>query len=141
MMEELSAKLGFCHENSTSYYPQANGQVEAINKVLKTMLHRMVGDHKSNWHLILFSTLWAYCTSMKIDTGFTPFKLDYGLEVVLPIQCQIPSLQLAVELLPNTSTEEARFLYLNNLDETRRDASLANEAHKKHVKAQYEKYI
>ena len=31
MMEELSAKLGFRHENSTPYYPQANGQVEAIN--------------------------------------------------------------------------------------------------------------
>ena len=25
MMEELSAKLGFHHANSTSYYPQANG--------------------------------------------------------------------------------------------------------------------
>ena len=42
MMEELSSKLGFCHENSTSYYPQANGQVEAINKFLKTMLRWMV---------------------------------------------------------------------------------------------------
>ena len=48
MMEELSAKLGFHHENSTPYYLQANGRVEAINKVLKTMLRRMVGDHKSN---------------------------------------------------------------------------------------------
>ena len=48
MMEELSAKLGFLPENSMLYYPQANGQVEAINKVLKTMLPRMVGDHKSN---------------------------------------------------------------------------------------------
>ena len=67
-MVELSAKLGFHHENSTlyypqangqfesinrhenstPYYPQANGQVEAINKVLKSMLWRMVGDHKSN---------------------------------------------------------------------------------------------
>ena len=47
-MVELSAKLGFRHENSTPYYPQANGQVEAINKVLKTMLRWMVGDHKSN---------------------------------------------------------------------------------------------
>ena len=35
MMEELSAKLGFCHVNSTPYYLQTNGQVEAINKVLK----------------------------------------------------------------------------------------------------------
>ena len=48
MMEELSAKLSFRHKNSTPYYPQANGQFEAINKVLKNMLHRMVGDHKSN---------------------------------------------------------------------------------------------
>ena len=57
MMEELSAKLGFHHENSTPYYLQANGQVEAINKVLKTMLRWMVGDHKSNWHLVLFFSL------------------------------------------------------------------------------------
>ena len=47
MMVELSAKLGFHHENSTPYYPQANGQVEAINKVLKTMLRWIVGDHIS----------------------------------------------------------------------------------------------
>ena len=38
MMEELSAKLGFCHENSTPYYPQDNGQVEAINNFLKNIL-------------------------------------------------------------------------------------------------------
>ena len=82
MIAELSAKLGFHHENSTPYYPQDNGQVEAINKVLKTMLRRMVGDHKSNWHLTLFSTLWAYRTSVKIATSFTPFQLVYGLEIV-----------------------------------------------------------
>ena len=43
MMAELSVKLGFRHDNSTPYYPWANGQVEAINKVLKTMLQWMVG--------------------------------------------------------------------------------------------------
>ena len=141
MIDELSAKLGFRHENSTPYYPQANGQVEAIKKVLKTMLRQMVGDHKSNWHQTLFSTLWDYRTSMKTATSFAPFQLVYGLEVVLPIQCQIPSLKLAIELLPNTSTEEERFLYLTSLCETRRDVALVNEAHKKHVKAQYDKYV
>ena len=59
--------------NSTPYYPQANGQVEAINKVLKTMLRQMVGDHKSNWHHILFSSLWDYRTLVKTTTGFMPF--------------------------------------------------------------------
>jgi transposase InsO family protein len=38
MISELTEKLGLQHENSTPYYPQANGQVEAINKVLITML-------------------------------------------------------------------------------------------------------
>ena len=99
------------------------------------MHHQMVGDHKSNWHHVLFSTLRAYLTSVKITTSFTPFQLVYGLEAVLLIQCQIPSLQLVIELLPDTSAEEERILYLNNLDETRRDTALANEAHKKCIKA------
>ena len=33
------------------------------------------------------------------------------------------------------------FLYLNNLDETRRDDALVKEAHKKCVKAQYNKSV
>ena len=43
--------------------------------------------------------------------------------------------------MQNTSTKEEIFLYLTNLDETRRDVALANEAHKKHVKAQYDKSV
>jgi transposase InsO family protein len=42
IMFELTEKLGLLHENSTPYYPEANGQVEAINKFLTTMLRRMV---------------------------------------------------------------------------------------------------
>ena len=141
MMAKLSTKLGFLHENSTPYYPHAHGQVEAINKVLKTMLCRMVGDHKSNWHLNLFSTLWDSRTSVKMITGLTPFQLVYGLEVVLLIECQIPSLKLAVEILPNNSTKEEILLHLTNLDESRRDAALANEAHKKCIKEKYDKFV
>ena len=122
-------------KNLSSYYPQANGQVEGINKVLKTILRRMVGDHKSNWHLILFSSLSACRTSVEIAIGFTTFHLVYGLKVVLLIQCHISSLQLVFKILPNTSTEEEIFLYLSNLDETHRYSTLANDAHKKCIKA------
>ena len=38
MMDELSSKLGYKKEYSSSYYPQANGQVEAVNKSLKSIL-------------------------------------------------------------------------------------------------------
>ena len=50
------------------------------------------------------------------------------MESILPIECEIPSLKLAVELLPKTSVEEERLLYLMRLDETRRDATLVIEA-------------
>ena len=73
MMSELHVKLGFLHENSSPYYPQENGQVESINKVLKTMLKLMVGVKKTSWHLHLFSTLLAYRTLVKTTIGFTPF--------------------------------------------------------------------
>ena len=55
---------------------------------------------------MLFSALWAYRTSIKSATGFTPFQLVYGMEAMLPIEFEIPSLKLAVELLPDTSPEE-----------------------------------
>jgi len=73
--------------------------------------------------------------------GFTPFQLVYGLEAILPVQCEISSLKLAVDVLPGTSEEEAHFLELIQLDETRHDATLANEAHKKWVKAQFDKNV
>ena len=44
-------------------------------------------------------------------------------------------------MLPETSEEEVCFLELIDLDETRRDAAMANEAHKKHIKAQYDKNV
>jgi hypothetical protein len=87
-MSELHTKLGFHHENSSLYYPQENGQVEAIKKVLKTILQCMVGTNKTSWHLQLFSALWAYQTSVKTATGFMSFQLVYDIEAVLEIECQ-----------------------------------------------------
>jgi len=46
-----------------------------------------------------------------------------------------------IDLLPKTSEEEAHFLELIHLDETRRYVVLANEAHKKCVKVQFDKNV
>ena len=48
MMIELATLLHFDQEHSSPYYLQANGQVESINHVLKTILQRMVGKYKLN---------------------------------------------------------------------------------------------
>jgi hypothetical protein len=49
---------------------------------------------------------------MKSAMGFTPFQLVYDIESVVPFECEIPSLKLAVEILPNSSVEEECLLYL-----------------------------
>ncbi len=90
---------------------------------------------------MLFSALWAYQTSVKTSIGFTPFQLVYALEAVLPIECKIPSLQFVVQLLPATSEEEKRLLYLAQLDENRRNVALAVETHAKRIKAQYDRNV
>lgn len=79
---------------------------------------------------MLFSALWAYRTAAKTAIGFTPFQLVYGLEETLPIECEIPSLKIVVELLPDTSPEEECLLYLERIDETHHFAALVIEAKK-----------
>jgi hypothetical protein len=141
MTSGFHAKLGFLHENSSPYYPQENGQVEAIKKVFKTMIQSMVVENKTSWNIQLFSTLWDFHTLVKTATGFTPFQLVYGIEVVLPIECEITLLKLKVELLTHTSAEEECFLHLTRLDETHHDATLINEMYQKRIKNQYDKSI
>jgi hypothetical protein len=90
---------------------------------------------------MLYLTLWAYQTSIKIVTWFSPFQLVYVVETVLLIECEIPLLEIVVELLSNMTHLEELLIYLEHLDEQRRDVSLANEVHKKCVKSQYDKYV
>eukprot|EP00253_Pinus_taeda_P025969 PITA_25969 len=68
-------------------------------------------------------------------------ELAYGLEATLPIECEIPSLKLAVELLPETSPQEECLLYLERLDETRHLDALVIEAQKKWVKSHFDQSV
>jgi hypothetical protein len=141
MMTELMSNLGFKKEHSSPYYLQVNGQVEVVNRSLKTILQRTINSAKSNWHLMLHSTLWAYQIFVKNTTGFSHFQLIYGLEAILPIECHIPSLKLAVGLFLDTSLLEECVLYIKHLDEKHCDAASTNEAHNKWVKFQYDRSI
>ena len=72
-----------------------------------------------NWHIMLYLALWAYRTNVKIATVFSPFQLVHGVEAVTPIECEIPSLKIAIHVLPNTTKLEERLVHLEHLDEHR----------------------
>ena len=63
------------------------------------------------------------------------------MEAITPIEYEIPSLQIAIHVLPNTTELEERLIHLEHLDEQHRDALTTNQAHKTRVKSQYDKTV
>ena len=86
------------HRKSAPYHPQANGQAESTNKILCTMLTKIVETSRTNWELKLQSALWAYRVAYKTALGTTPFNMVFGLDAILPLEFLIPTLRVAKEL-------------------------------------------
>ena len=73
-----------------------NGVVEAVTKNIKKIIKKMVVTYK-DWHEMLPFALHGYRTSVRTSTGATPFSLVYGMEAVLPVEVEIPSLRVLME--------------------------------------------
>ena len=70
-----------------------NGVVEDANKNIKKIIHKMMVTYK-DWNKMLPFSLHGYRTIVPTSTGETPFSLVYGMEAILPIKVQIPSLRI-----------------------------------------------
>ena len=73
-----------------------NATVEPANKNIKKIIQKMVKTYKG-WHKMLPFSLHGYRTSVHTSTGATPFSLVYGMEVVLRVEVEIPSLRVLME--------------------------------------------
>ena len=82
-----------------------NGVVEAANKNIKKIIEKTIYTYK-DWHEKLSFALHAYCILVRTSTGVTPFSLVYGIEAVLPIEVEIPSLRVLIE----TKLKEAEWV-------------------------------
>ncbi|KAM6551296.1 hypothetical protein CsatB_001104 [Cannabis sativa] len=87
---DFCANHGFIKNFSAVAHPQANGQVEAVNKTLKDTLKKKLEDTKGNWSEELPKFLWSYRTTEKTATGQTPFAMTYGYEAMLPVELEPP---------------------------------------------------
>eukprot|EP00253_Pinus_taeda_P028921 PITA_28921 len=98
----------------------ANGQVESTNKTLEGIITKAVAMNIKNWEEKLKDALWAYRITWKNTTGFTPYQLVYGKEVMLPIEFQIHTYKMAADLgIDLNEAQQERIQHLNQLDAMR----------------------
>jgi hypothetical protein len=94
---------------TTPYHPQANGQVESTNKVIEAILTKTVKESRKDWSNRLLEALWAYKTTWRNTTGFSPYELVYGKSVVFPVEFEIKTLRTALAAnLDLTDAQTAR---------------------------------
>ncbi|XP_050387546.1 uncharacterized protein LOC126803868 [Argentina anserina] len=92
--QKFLADYGIKFLHSSPYYAQSNGQAEASNWVIMSILKRILDANPRSWHTELDHTLWAYRTSKQTPTGTTPYTLMYGHDAVLPIEINVQSLRV-----------------------------------------------
>ncbi|PKI52230.1 hypothetical protein CRG98_027405 [Punica granatum] len=64
--------------------------------------------------------LLAYRTSIRTSTGATPYSLVYGMEAILPIEVEIPSMMVLAESeLEEAEWAKQRYEQLNLINEKR----------------------
>ncbi|KAM1856895.1 hypothetical protein ACFX14_007071 [Malus domestica] len=105
------------------YHTSANGLAEAFNKTLCNLLKKVIGRTKRDWHERISEALWVYRMTHRTPTQTTPYSLVYGMEAVLPLESQIPSLRMAIqEGLTDEENAKLRLQELETLDERRLEA-------------------
>ncbi|GJT25232.1 reverse transcriptase domain-containing protein [Tanacetum coccineum] len=85
---KVMLKYGVTHRLSIAYHPQTSGQVEILNRGLKRILERTIGENRASWSNELDDALWAFRTAFKTPIGCTPYKLVYGKACHLPIELE-----------------------------------------------------
>nr|GEY94256.1 reverse transcriptase [Tanacetum cinerariifolium] len=117
---KVMLKYGVTHRLSTAYHPQTSGQVEVLNRGLKIILERTVGENRASWSDKLNDALWSLCTAYKTPIGCTPYKLVYGKACHLPIELKHKAYwALKQANFDLTVAGDHRKIQLNELNEIR----------------------
>ncbi|XP_074300016.1 uncharacterized protein LOC141631213 [Silene latifolia] len=95
-----------------------------------------------DWPAKLPFALWGYRTSVRTPTGATPYSLVYGMEAVLPIELEIPSLRIALESqIPEVDWVQARYEELLLIDEKRLAALNQVQLYQRRISRSFNKKV
>jgi len=72
--------------------------VEVTNRALEGILTKVVSSSRKDWVDHLVEATWAYNTTWKTTTGFTPYELVYGKKALLSIEFEYNTLRMETQL-------------------------------------------
>ncbi|MCH87748.1 RNA-directed DNA polymerase (Reverse transcriptase), partial [Trifolium medium] len=141
-MQDFAEQTGFRLLTSTSYYAQANGQVEAANKCVIGLIKKHIAQKPRNWNKTLDQVLWAYRNSPKESTKSTPFRLTYGHDAVLPAEICLQSVRIQKHMeIPSDHYWNMMLDELVDLDEERLQALDVLTRQKERIAKAYNKKV
>ncbi|KAI5436287.1 hypothetical protein KIW84_022670 [Lathyrus oleraceus] len=115
MIAELCMQFKIKHHKSSPYWPKMNGTVEAANKNIK---------------------------KCSLRQGATPFSLVYGMEAILPVEAQIPSLRIMKDAgLDEDEWMQTRLDQINLIDEKRLAAVCHGKIYQKRMTQAFNKKV
>ena len=87
----FSSSLDIINFFSSPAYPQANGQAEVSNSYTRSKKKRLE-EVRGKWVEELPNVMWTHKTTKRRSIGETPFALAYGVEVVIPLEIELPTI-------------------------------------------------
>ena len=80
----LFVSLGTKLSYSSAFHPQTDGQTERVNRSMEQVLRTFCLDRPQAWAEQLCMVEFVLNAAPHVSTGFSPFKLMYGYEPVVP---------------------------------------------------------
>jgi hypothetical protein len=101
----LWSQLGTKLMMSTAYHPQTDGQTERANRTLEEMLRHYVNWRQTDWDQHLSALEMSYNNAKQASSGFSPYYLNYGREISLPLDLALGDAH--VNVAPSNNPEAA----------------------------------
>jgi transposase InsO family protein len=90
--DQIGMKIHFASVRHT----ESNGLVKRANGIIMTGIMKLIFNQpRGKWPDELIKVVWSHNTTVSRSTGFTPFKLLFGDEVITPKEAKAGSIRTA----------------------------------------------